>query len=238
MEWMTFPALALPGLRHGFSLRAPGIPREELDAHLRPALAAQGYPVNTVVEAEQTHSALVAFVREVRPAPPGAPPSDSIHGAPAPTLFLARSEAPAELTPAGRVPVVDALVTMQPGVPLIVRVADCGPVLLYDPVRRAIAVAHSGRKGTEGRITEVTIRAMREYCGTDPRDLIVQLGPCIRPPHYEVAFAEEIGRQARAAGVVHYHDCELCTGCDLERFYSYRLELGKTGRMWGALMLE
>jgi YfiH family protein len=137
-----------------------------------------------------------------------------------------------------RVPDVDALATMVPNLPLVVRVADCGPVYFYDPVQRAIALAHSGRKGTEGNIVGETIAAMTKNFGSRPADLVVQLGPCIRPPHYEVDFAAEIGRQARVAGVVNYFDGGSCTASDLERYYSYRAEKGKTGRMWAVLMLE
>ena len=138
----------------------------------------------------------------------------------------------------GRVPGVDALSTATPNLPLLVRVADCGPVYFFDPVRRVIAVAHSGRKGTEGNIVGETIAHLARVHGSHPADLIVQLGPCIRPPHYEVDFAAEIARQAAAAGVKRYHDSAACTACDLARYYSYRAEKGKTGRMWGALMLE
>ncbi len=137
-----------------------------------------------------------------------------------------------------RVPEVDALATNTPGLPLVVRVADCGPIFLYDPAHRAIAVAHSGRRGTEGNIVAETIACLRETFGSRPEDLIVQLGPCIRPPHYEIDFAAEIGRQARAAGVGHYHDAGTCTASHLERYYSYRAEKGKTGRMWAIFMLE
>src|SRR5271155_4082806 len=49
-----------------------------------------------------------------------------------------------------RVPDVDGLATSVSRMPLVVRVADCGPVFFYDPVQRVIAVAHSGRRGTEG----------------------------------------------------------------------------------------
>jgi YfiH family protein len=136
-----------------------------------------------------------------------------------------------------RVPGVDALATSVVGLPLVVRVADCGPVYFYDPAKRAVAVAHSGRKGTEGNIVGVTVACLRENFGTEPGDLVVQLGPCIRPPHYEVDFAAEIGRQARAAGVKNFHDGGVCTACRLERYYSYRAEKGKTGRMWGVLVL-
>ena len=78
---------------------------------------------------------------------------------------------------------------------------------------------------------------LRENFGSEPGDLVVQLGPCIRPPHYEVDFAAEIGRQARAAGVKNFSDGGVCTACRPERYYSYRAEKGKTGRMWGVIML-
>lgn len=136
------------------------------------------------------------------------------------------------------VPEVDALVTSVVGLALIVRVADCGPLFFYDPVQRVIAVAHSGRKGTELNIARETIQVMKEKKGCRAEDLLVVLGPCIRPPHYEIAFAQEIGIQVRAEGVQNYQDCGLCTGSDLGRFYSYRMEKGKTGRMWGVLMMK
>jgi copper oxidase (laccase) domain-containing protein len=149
------------------------------------------------------------------------------------------NRAQAVYTPLGiRVPEVDALATSVPKMPLVVRVADCGPVYFYDPTQQVIAVAHSGRKGTEGNIVKATIDCMRSTYDVHPENLIVQLGPCIRPPHYEVDFAAEIGRQAAACGVRHYHDCGTCTASHLERYYSYRAEKGKTGRMWAVLMLE
>jgi polyphenol oxidase len=142
-------------------------------------------------------------------------------------------------TPCGiRVPEVDALTTSVQRLPLIVRVADCGPIYFYDPAKKVIGLAHSGRRGTEGNIAAATIDCLRETYGSRPEDLVVQLGPCIRPPHYEVDFAAEIGRQLRAAGVRHYHDCGICTASNLGRYYSYRAEKGKTGRMWAILMLE
>ena len=52
------------------------------------------------------------------------------------------------------------------------------------------------------------------------------------------AYASEIERQARARGVRHYHDCGICTATYLKRYYSYRAEKGKTGRMWAVLMIE
>jgi copper oxidase (laccase) domain-containing protein len=149
------------------------------------------------------------------------------------------NRAQAVFTPMGiRVPDIDAMATSVPRLPLVVRVADCGPVYFYDPVQQVIALAHSGRKGTEGNIVGATIDCMQETYDTHPENLIVQLGPCIRPPHYEIDFAAEIARQAQARGVRHYHDCGTCTASHLDRYYSYRAEKGKTGRMWAVFMIE
>ncbi|CAN5508350.1 hypothetical protein BH18VER2_BH18VER2_10590 [soil metagenome] len=68
--------------------------------------------------------------------------------------------------------------------------------------------------------------------------MIVQLGPCIRPPHYEIDFAAEIVRQARRAGAAQVHDSGLCTASDLAHYYSYRAEKARTGRMLALLALS
>src|SRR5579859_4851445 len=60
-----------------------------------------------------------------------------------------------------RIPGVDALSTSVPRLPLIVRVADCGPIFFYDPVQQVIALAHSGRRGTGGNIAGATISHLR-----------------------------------------------------------------------------
>ena len=78
---------------------------------------------------------------------------------------------------------------------------------------------------------------MGEQFGSHAADLVVQLSPCIRPPHYETDFAREIGRQCRDLGVRAVHDSGVCTACDLDRYYSYRAEKGRTGRMLAFLAL-
>ncbi len=80
----------------------------------------------------------------------------------------------------------DALMTDVPGILPVIRTADCLPVLLADPKRRAVAAVHAGWRGTQKRILEKTIRAMSEASGTAPGDLLAALGPCIGPACYEV----------------------------------------------------
>jgi copper oxidase (laccase) domain-containing protein len=131
----------------------------------------------------------------------------------------------------------DGLVTQAPGLCLGIYVADCCAIYLVDPRRHAIGLVHSGRKGTELGIVTNAIRLMTEQFGSDPADLIAQLSPCIRPPFFETDFAATIVAQCRAAGLVSVFDSGANTGADLERYYSYRVERGKTGRMLALLAL-
>jgi copper oxidase (laccase) domain-containing protein len=133
---------------------------------------------------------------------------------------------------------VDGLITASPEVCLGVYVADCCAVYLVEPARRVIGLLHSGRKGTELGITAAAIERMCAEFHCDPANIIVQLSPCIRPPNYEVDFAALIIEQARAAGATQVHDCGTCTGANPGRYYSYRMERGKTGSMLALLALR
>ena len=141
--------------------------------------------------------------------------------------------------PVGReFPGCDGIITNQRGVALGIYVADCCAVYIVDPKTPAIGLVHSGRKGTELGVVTNALNRMIERFGSNPDVMIVQLSPCIRPPHYEVDFAAEIIRQCRALGVKQIHDSRVCTACDLDRYYSYRAEKGKTGRMLALIALD
>lgn len=131
----------------------------------------------------------------------------------------------------------DGLITNQRRVALEIRVADCCAVYLFDPKTPAIGLVHSGKKGTELAIVAKAIKQMSAHFRSRPSELIVQLSPCIRPPHYEIDFAANIIDQAKSLGIEQVHDCGICTACDLNRYYSYRAEKGKTGRMLALLAL-
>jgi polyphenol oxidase len=131
----------------------------------------------------------------------------------------------------------DGLITNQRGVALGIYVADCCAVYLVDRKARAIGLVHSGRKGSELGIVRNAIALLSQKFGVNATDLIAQLSPCIRPPHYEIDFAAQIIEQCKDAGVHEVHDSGICTACDLKRYYSYRAEKGKTGRMLALLGL-
>jgi copper oxidase (laccase) domain-containing protein len=211
--YLTFPSLAaLPEFAHAFTLRHPGI---EVAVDREEALRRLTAWHHEVVAELGFSPSLLATVKQV-------------HGNQVRCVAATES---------GELGEADGLVCNLPGIMLGIYVADCGAVHLVDPVQRAFGLLHSGRKGTEQNITGAAIRLMQERFGTRPEDLIVQLAPCIRPPAYEVDFAATIRHQAREAGVKsdHIHDDLTCTSSDSARFYSYRMEKGKTGRMLALL---
>ena len=218
LPFEQFPALsAVEICRHVFTQRIPGIDVSNDKAQMLKRLNAAHREIRRAISvgdwplftAQQIHENKIAIVE------------------------------PYSRGPVGReFPACDGIVTNQRGVALGVYVADCCAVYVVDPKTPAIGLAHSGRKGTELGVVTNAINQMIERFRSDPAEMIVQLSPCIRPPHYETDFAAEIIKQCRALGVRAIHDSGLCTACDLDRYYSYRVERGKTGRMLAVLGLK
>ncbi len=99
----------------------------------------------------------------------------------------------------------DALVTREPGVVLTVMVADCVPIVLYDPVAHVLGCVHAGWRGTVARVSEAAVTTMRSL-GARPENLIAALGPAIPPDRYQVgddvAEAAERGLGERSSQVI------------------------------------
>lgn len=205
------PLRSAPGVRAAWVERIPGVAitggRDEAMRTLLPyhQKAVAGFGGGAWWRAEQVHGNAVAIV-------PG-------------TATIIASDG------LSVVPGVDGLVSDQPGVILAIYVADCGAIWLADRKTGAIGCLHSGKKGTEGNILAQGVETMARHFGSCAEDIIAVLSPCIRPPHYEVDFAATIRCQAEKLSLADYHDCGLDTAADLRRFYSYRTEMGQTGRM-------
>ena len=80
----------------------------------------------------------------------------------------------------------DAMATDEPGVVLMAMCADCVPILLADPVNKAVAAVHSGWRGTTAKIAAVTVEKMKEWFGSDPGDILAAVGASICRDCYEV----------------------------------------------------
>jgi polyphenol oxidase len=207
-----FPALSEIGIvEHGFILRIPG-----LDVQTDRQSALQ--------RLEHYHRDQLATIgtRSLKQA-------EQVHG---------NGVARIDVGSATRTEGVDGLVTADPEVVLGIYVADCCAIYLVDPLRSAIGLVHSGKKGTGQNIVGSAIQKLRTNFGSEPEDLIAVLSPCIRPPYYEVDFAQSIVAQLRTENVNKIHDNQDNTGSDLGRFYSYRMEKGRTGRMLAYLALR
>lgn len=93
------------------------------------------------------------------------------------------------------IPNSDAIYTNLVNVPLLLLVADCVPVLIYDAVHHAVAVVHAGWRGAIAHIAERTIDSMHDVYGTLPSDCYLFIGPSIGEDSFEVS--EEIAEQFR-----------------------------------------
>lgn len=92
---------------------------------------------------------------------------------------------------------IDGLITNEPGVTLATFYADCVPLYLVDPVHKAIGLAHSGWRGTVGKIGKKMVEAMEQAYGTCPEDLVTAIGPSICQDCYEVS--EDVALAFRGA---------------------------------------
>jgi purine-nucleoside/S-methyl-5'-thioadenosine phosphorylase / adenosine deaminase len=97
---------------------------------------------------------------------------------------------------AGAAGPADALVTADPGTVLAILVADCVPVILYDPVAHVLACVHAGWRGTVAQVTRAALTAMRSL-GASAQNVIAGIGPAISPAAYQVG--EQVATAAREA---------------------------------------
>lgn len=91
----------------------------------------------------------------------------------------------------------DALITDVPGLSLCVTLADCVPVVIFDPKRSVIGLAHAGWGGTVSRISSRTAEVMRARFGSDPSAMVAAIGPSIGQSGYEVG--KDVIEKARTA---------------------------------------
>jgi len=80
----------------------------------------------------------------------------------------------------------DALITDQTGIPLLILVADCAPILLFEPNRRVFAVVHAGWRGAVAGIAGETVELMKNHFGCDVATIQAGIGPCLCQENLEV----------------------------------------------------
>jgi YfiH family protein len=156
--------------------------------------------------------------------------------------------------------IADAVVTDRSENYLVIQVADCQSVLMYEPVRRVVANVHSGWRGSIQNIIGCTVDAMKQYFGCSPDDILAGIGPSLGPCcaqfiNYETEIPKEFWDykdpddhfdfwaistdQLMKAGVRerNIESSQMCTRCRTEEFFSFRAEK-TTGRFASVIGLK
>ena len=161
----------------------------------------------------------------------------------------------------------DIILTDKPDVTLYMRFADCVPILVHDPRKGVVGVAHAGWMGTLHNVATMTVNAMKDQYGSNPADIVAGIGPSIGPDHYEVGadvilqvmqrFGDESELVLKShngkihfdlwktnrmllerAGVEKIEVAEVCTACNTDDWFSHRAEKGRTGRFGALITLQ
>jgi len=241
---------AVPGLRHIISTRPGGVsegsfaslnlgyhvgddPARVTENRRRLAEAA-GYTPDALVAAQQVHGTNLALVGTAE-----------------------RGQGAFSWEQA--IPDTDGLLVATPGIPVMIQVADCVPVLIVDPRRHVLALVHAGWRGAVGRIASAAVAQMIARAGTAPADLLVGIGPALCPTCLEVGdevgevVARAFGPTAVISGMTKPHldlaailtadlagvgvsaaqisASPACTRCCNDRFFSHRGQRGRAGRL-------
>lgn len=175
--FLTFPSFsAYPFVRHAFSTRMGGVSSNEFSSmnlgfhrgdsdenvteNYRRFCRAAGFDYSSLVSSSQDHH---TYIRRVGKEHRGI-------GIWKPKDLLS----------------VDGLITNEPGVTLVTHYADCVPLFLLDPQKRAIGLVHAGWRGTAAKIGSIAVAAMTREFGCHPEDMIAGIGPSIGPCCFEV----------------------------------------------------
>lgn len=200
VTYLTYPAFEkFPEFYHGFSTRLGGVSKgiyssmnlsftrgDEEEAVLenyRRIADAIGFSMEGIVCSDQTHT---VHIRQVTEADKG--------------KGVLQKKDYAD---------IDGLLTNVPGITLTTFYADCVPLFFLDPVNKAAGLAHSGWRGTVGRMGEKMVRAMKDAFGSEPENLYAGIGPSICQDCYEVSadvadrFREEFQGYEEDAGLLY-----------------------------------
>jgi YfiH family protein len=166
-----------------------------------------------------------------------------------------------------RPPQADIVMTNKLGVSLFMRFADCVPLVYFDPVKKAIAIAHAGWKGTLLGVAVRALEGMAANYGSQAAEVIVGIGPAVSVEKYEVGpevvteVRNVFGTEAETllpqpsgsyhfdlvsanrllleqAGVKQIELSNLCTATETGDWFSHRASGGTTGRFGALIALE
>jgi len=236
IEWGEFPELTALGLRHGMSTRSGGISRDKHESLNLGLMADKDNPDRTLENRRRFFNAVgvsmdqLATFRQIH--------SDIVEKVEASGIHDTGA---------------DGVITKKEDIVLLTLAADCVPVIIADPVTRALAVIHSGWRGTAKRIVAKAAERMEKEYGSQAEDLWVGIGPAIGECCYEVSreVFEETWKSTRSSKIANSENPHLdlrmvireqlleidvpekqiliakhCTQCESDRFFSHRAGAG------------
>lgn len=233
---MFLTAALLDGVRHGFSTREGGVSTGPF-ASLN--LGRKTGDDEAAVAENHRRLAAEAGYREL------VTPDEQVHG-----------DRVVEVRDASPTGGCDALVAAVRGPAIGIRVADCVPILLWDPASGVVAAVHAGWRGVASSIVRKTIDALRGRYGASRATMRAAIGPAIgdcyevdvatadtvasaapslprketRPGHVRIDLRAAVRTQLETAGLSHVELVGACTGCDEKLYFSHRRDHGRTGR--------
>lgn len=245
--FVTSRLLSAAGVAHGFSVRTGGVSSGAFES------------LNVSTSVGDTAEAVGENLRRLAEAAGLAPEFATAHQVHGDRVVAADGREVLAPTQAQE-PGADAILALDEGIAVGVRVADCVPILLYDEESGAAAAVHSGWRGTRLQIAARGVRALQHAAGAEPGKLLAAIGPSIGPCCYEVspelaaAFRQLFGPEAAddpaktgkphldlrfciEIALVHagvprerIEQVEGCTSCDIRAYFSHRRDKGRTGR--------
>lgn len=251
---LTSDLLARAGFRHAFSTRLGGVSAAPFDSLNLQSVQAnaritEGEPRDTDGNIRENHARFALAAGLARDA--SIIDVSQVHGC---TVVAARDATTTRIA-------ADAITSVRGGHAILIRVADCVPILLADPATGAVAAVHAGWRGVVAGIVPAAVESLRTL-GTDPHDLIAAVGPSISPAHFEIGpeVADELARADLASCVVApgiygpKHHADLVRGVRLQleragvaaasidaeppctyaasaRFHSFRRDGARSGRL-------
>ncbi len=244
------PLLAQVGVAHAFTTRLGGVSAAPFDS-LNLGVAEADRPGAVAENGRRLRASLGCAGHELITV-------SQVHGCQMHVPPDPRTEVPAAATRSAVE--ADAILSDRPDALLMIRVADCVPVLLADVSGQYIAAIHAGWRGLVAGVIPQTVEALRRRFGLAGGDLRAAIGPCISAAHFEVGpevaqafvqaglehvvvavdghprphidLSQAAFAQLRGAGVQarDIDASDRCTFRDQEEFYSHRRDAGRTGR--------
>lgn len=193
VSYITFPKLSVyeTDILHGFSTRLGGISKEHLSS--MNLSFSRGDDRENVLENHRRFAEVLGYDERKLVF------SDQVHL----TKFhkVTREDCGKGIIRKNDIKEIDGLVTNEPGIPIITFYADCVPLFFYDPVKKVIAMAHSGWRGTVEKIGAGMVDFMEKEYGSERKNIVCAIAPSICQNCYEVSedvavrFTEVFGNE-------------------------------------------